>query len=499
MLVVVLCACSGVPQSQLSPVAPETSPPGPSPTAPPAATSKRAAPRHQDRRDEVPIRARVAVTALPTLPHALLREQAPYRVVDRDVHLDVAVPQVTGAAVLNKRLRAVADTWVGGFRQTLRKEASRGRGRYHAMTVGWQLLGKSTHTTGIQLWVAQQHGLRVTIDRATVWYDNSSKAVLTPSDLFTPRAWPSVQHSISRALPQNVHPGGYGPQAVRTALAARAAPEGKGPTFGFSADGDLVMTFAAHVLSAGVEPLFVRLPGDPLLSRLSAAGLSARSAARVHPVGRATPAHTDCAKRKCVALTFDDGPASFTAELVAVLQQRKVPATFFMVGNRIRQSSDLLAAVSLAGMEIGNHSTHHRQLTQLGAADMRRDLAATSQAIAAVTGRRPTLLRPPYGARNRAVDTVSRQLRMAEILWDVDTLDWRYADSARVRSAAVGSTRRGSIILLHDVNRTTVAAVPGIIGDLQRRGYSLVTVSQLLGDRTVPGKVYRRQAVAPHR
>lgn len=422
--------------------------------------------------------------------------------VDGDVHLDVAVPQVTGAAVLNQRLKGIADTWVGGFRQTLRKDARKGPGRYHAMTVGWQLLGQSRQTTGIQLWVAQQHGLRVTIDRATVWYDHSSKSVLTPRDLFTPQTWPSLQHSISRPLNQLVHPAGPGthvPGRVRAALAAPAAPEGKGPTFGFSADGDLVVTFAAHVLSAGARPLSVRLAGGPLLSRLSTAGLAARSAAQAHEVGKATPARTDCTKRKCVALTFDDGPGSFTAELVALLQQRKAPATFFVVGNRIRQSSDLLAAVNVAGMEIGNHSTYHRQLTQLGAADIRRDLEATSLSITAVTGRRPTLLRPPYGARNRAVDTVSRQLRMAEILWDVDTLDWRYANPARVRSAAVRSTRRGSIILLHDVNRTTVAAVPGIISDLRRRGFDFVTVSQLLGDRAVSGNVYRRQPIAPDR
>ena len=83
---------------------------------------------------------------------------------------------------------------------------------------------------------------------------------------------------------------------------------------------------------------------------------------------------------------------------------------------------------------------------------------------------------------------------MADILWDVDTVDWLHADGKQVRSIAVRSARRGSIILMHDVNRTTVAAVPGLIADLRRQGYTLVTVTDLVGGRTVSGRVYRQAA-----
>lgn len=440
-------------------------------------------------RSEAPIQARMMVTALPTLPHTLVRQQAAYKVVDRDVHLDVAVPQLPGAPGLNRQLRADADTAVRSFRRTLRREASKGPGRYHAMTVGWQVLGRSKQTIGIQLWVAQQHGLRVTIDRRTVWYDTSTRTVLTTRDLFTPAAWPAAQKAISGAVGQPL--SGAGP--VQAALADRGAPGGKAPAFGFTAAGDLAVTFGPHALPGDAGPVSVRLDGRSLDSRLSAAGRSARSAAGAQPVKATPPARVDCAKRKCVALTFDDGPGPYTAELVALLQQRKVPATFFVVGNRVALAPDLLAAVDGARMEVGNHSLKHDELTTLRAPDLKGDLETTSRVIAAVTGRQPDLLRPPYGSRNQSVDAASKQLGMAEVLWDVDTLDWLHADAARVQKAAVRRTRRGSIILMHDVFRTSVAAVPGIIDDLRRRGYTFVTVSQLLRQHPVPGRVYRQQ------
>lgn len=430
---------------------------------------------------------------LPTLPHGLLRQQTGYRLVDADVHLDVAVPQLSDAPVLNRRLRTVADTAVGSFRRTLRREAGRGPGRYHAMTAGWQLLAESKETVGLQLWVAQQHGLTVTIDGVTVWYDAATATVLTLPDLFAPAAWPAARRVITTTLSERR----YRAAAVRAALTAPNRSEVKAPAFGFTSDGDLLVTFAPHALSMNAGPVSVRLPRAPLEARLSRAGRSASAAARRPGFEKEVRGEqVDCGKRKCVALTFDDGPGPYTAELVAMLGQQRVPATFFLVGDRVRQAPDLVAVLDAAGMEIGNHSSHHDELTLLSAGEMRRDLAATSQAITSVTGHRPTLLRPPYGSRNATVDQVSKKLGLAEILWDVDTLDWRHPDPDYVRQAAVAPARRGSIILLHDIHRTTVTAVPDIVRNLHRRGYTLVTVSQLLGERLTPGQVYRRRAVA---
>lgn len=318
------------------------------------------------------------------------------------------------------------------------------------MTIGWQLLAQSEKTTGIQVWVAQQHGLQVKIEPVTVWYDHSSRRVLALKDLFAPAGWAAAHDSILDAL----SPRPYRRSVVQKALAS-AGPGGKGLTFGFASDESMVVSFAAHALSSTSAPVSVRLSSGPLTSRLSPAGRAAGASVRNPRHGASPPAQVDCTKRKCAALTFDDGPGPYTAELVATLQQRKVPATFFLVGDRVRQSPELVATLDQAGLAIGNHTSYHHELTFLSARSMTTDLEATSRAIAAVTGHRPTLLRPPYGSRNSTVDAVSKKLKMAEILWDVDTLDWLHADPAWVRNAAVKPAKRGSIILMHDINRTT--------------------------------------------
>ena len=269
LMLAVVCACSAVPQ-------PPTPPPGPSAPAPSGVTPTAAAPTggqpgEKSRPAEKPIRARAIVASLPTLPHALAVQLAEYRIVDPDLHLDVVVPQLKHAPALNRQLRQVADSSVQSFRRTVRREADRGPSRYHAMSVGWQLLARSDTTTGIQLWVAQQHGLQVKIERVTVWYDHSSHNVLSLRDLFAPAAWPAAQRAVLGALRQHSDR----PAAVKAALAARGRPQGKGPTFGFAADGSLVVTFAAQTRSPNGTPASVRLAPGPLQSRLSQAGRSA--------------------------------------------------------------------------------------------------------------------------------------------------------------------------------------------------------------------------------
>ncbi|HEX8509696.1 MAG TPA: polysaccharide deacetylase family protein [Propionibacteriaceae bacterium] len=413
---------------------------------------------------------------------------------DSTVHVEVALPQVAGRPTLNKRLRDTADGLVKSFRTRARAESSRRPGRYHALTVGWQLLGTSKQSTGIQVWAAEQHGLGVDISRSSVWYDVSHKRVLSLSDLFVDSAWPAVRRSIlTAAFGQQT-----GERRSRTDVSKDRERYLHALAFGFSADGSLVLTPSRATWDFGDKPLSIHLASAALVSRLSNAGTSARAAAH-GPRPPTNQGPVDCVKRRCVALTFDDGPGPYTAELVAMLQQRRVPATFFLVGDRVRQSSDLVATMSSAGLEIGNQSSSHVELTFVAAGPMTIDLRNTSRAIQAVTGRRTTLLRPPYGARNRIVDRVSKRLGMAEILWDVDTLDWRTDNPATVRHGAVSAARRGSIILLHDVGHATVAAVPKIIADLRRRGFVLVTVSELLGERLRPGEVYRQQTDTLHR
>ena len=112
--------------------------------------------------------------------------------------------------------------------------------------------------------------------------------------------------------------------------------------------------------------------------------------------------------------------------------------------------------------------------------------------VAPAASLRP-FFRPPYGAYNSTVTSIAGQQGMALITWNIDTLDWKYRDAAYVRGAAVQNTTSGSIVLMHDIHSSTVDAVPGIISDLKARGYTLVTVTDLIGSKPQPSRVYSRR------
>ncbi|WP_344470933.1 polysaccharide deacetylase family protein [Nonomuraea monospora] len=196
----------------------------------------------------------------------------------------------------------------------------------------------------------------------------------------------------------------------------------------------------------------------------------------------------DCRRVKCVALTFDDGPGKYTDTLLRTLAAYDARATFFVVGQNVAAYPGALRRTYAAGHEIGNHSWSHPDLTRLSAASVRSQFTRTDRAIKAAIGIRPKLVRPPYGAFDA---TVRRQAGRPVVMWSVDTLDWRYRDSARVARKAVKAVRPGSVILFHDIHPTTVRAIPKVLKALSKRGYRFVTVSRLFGG-SPPRLVYSR-------
>ncbi|MFI7421210.1 polysaccharide deacetylase family protein [Nonomuraea sp. NPDC049684] len=196
------------------------------------------------------------------------------------------------------------------------------------------------------------------------------------------------------------------------------------------------------------------------------------------------PDKPDCRKVKCVALTFDDGPGPYTGTLLDHLAKYRAHATFFVVGRNVGVHPDVVRRTVEAGHELGNHTWSHPDLTRLSPAAIRSQLARTDQAVKSAAGVVPGLVRPPYGATD---GDVRRQAHRPLVLWSVDTLDWRYRDSARVARVSLKRVRPGSVILFHDIHPTTVKAVPRVLKGLSARGYRFVTVSELFGGR--PPKV----------
>ncbi|HUR75441.1 MAG TPA: polysaccharide deacetylase family protein [Sporichthya sp.] len=202
----------------------------------------------------------------------------------------------------------------------------------------------------------------------------------------------------------------------------------------------------------------------------------------------------DCTQLKCVAITFDDGPGSQTDQLLAMLRAADALATWFPLGEVVSDSPERLRAIAEAGHEIGNHSWSHPQLTATSNGQIETQISRTADLIDKLLGTRPTLVRPPYGAINKRVAAELRQLNAPAILWDVDPLDWKYRNSDRVYRSVMSQVRPGSIVLLHDIHPTTVAAMPRILRALANRGYTFVTVSELFGNRLVPGQIYLDRA-----
>lgn len=211
------------------------------------------------------------------------------------------------------------------------------------------------------------------------------------------------------------------------------------------------------------------------------------------PAGGAGGTGVDCAVVACIALTFDDGPGPYTARLLDELATAGVHATFFLVGQNVASRPGLVARMAAEGHEIGNHSWDHPQLTHLDAAGVASQLSRTDAAITAATGgTAPTIVRPPYGDYDDAVLADLAARGKTAVTWDVDTRDWENRDAGTTTTKALAGAVAGSIVLMHDIHPTSVDALPGLVDQLRQRGFTFVTVSQLLGAQLPPGAAYAR-------
>ena len=181
-------------------------------------------------------------------------------------------------------------------------------------------------------------------------------------------------------------------------------------------------------------------------------------------------------------MTFDDGPsAANTPRLLDLLKERKIHATFFFVGQCVQDHPEIVKRIVAEGHEIGNHSWSHPDLAKMNDAAVHDQIQKTQDAIVQACGVTPKLMRPPYGA------FTSRQRSWANgtwgykiILWDVDPEDWKYRNAEHVKAEILKQTVAGSIILSHDIHKTTVDAMPETLDTLLSKGFKFVTVSELI-------------------
>lgn len=195
---------------------------------------------------------------------------------------------------------------------------------------------------------------------------------------------------------------------------------------------------------------------------------------------------------KMIALTFDDGPGPYTQDILNCLRSHNAKATFFVVGDRVALYPEVARSIVSNGCEIGNHTLNHYDLPGLPLNHMRYQIEKNNEIVYDITGKRPTLLRPPSGSISA---TVRMKSQMPIILWSLDPQDWIYRDKNRTISYVMNQVEDGDIVLMHDIQGSTRDAILELVGKLQAEGYQLVTVSELAkyrGGRLKNGFVYSK-------
>ncbi|MDP9847180.1 polysaccharide deacetylase family protein [Streptosporangium lutulentum] len=427
-------------------------------------------------------------------------------------HVHAVYPTLTDAPRLNERLRRKVAEELDRFTGST-AEPPGGTPPAPEFNVDWQLSAVSPEVIGVRLRIGTSTGSRWSESRTTIWYDRTDKRALDSTGLLKDPAALNTLTGLVRSRLAQRSPE-TDPSSVR--------PDPKMfDSLGFNPRGELVVEFDdRQVAPESLGRVAVALPRSQTEGLLSTAGLRARRAA-LRPVTAPPPAppskeavdatnaaeppaasslagSVDCAKAKCVALTYEDGPGSLTGRLLDILTDHNARATFFCLGSNASVQPELLRRMSIEGHLVANQTWSHRDLTTMSPAMIADQLTGAQREIIQATGQAPTLMRPPYGATDSRVASVAGGLGLAVVRWNVDIRDERDSDPRAIADRVVSSAEPGAIVLLHDVHSATVDATPEILRRLTADGYSFVTVPELYGARGVQaGKTYDSGNAAP--
>jgi len=200
-----------------------------------------------------------------------------------------------------------------------------------------------------------------------------------------------------------------------------------------------------------------------------------------YSVGKVYPISYVETDEKKVGISFDASWGNEnTQSILDTLESYNITSTFFLVGIWVRAYPDDVARIAQAGHDIGNHSNTHPDLTQLDSCSIRNEMEICSAEIEALTGKRPTLFRNPYGAYDDRVIGTALGMGMDCIQWDVDTLDWTNNSGEEICARIRSRIRNGSIILMHNAGGNTASSLPMIIDTIHELGYEIVPISELI-------------------
>jgi peptidoglycan-N-acetylglucosamine deacetylase len=187
---------------------------------------------------------------------------------------------------------------------------------------------------------------------------------------------------------------------------------------------------------------------------------------------------------KAVAITIDDGPDTIvTASMLDVLKEHNVKASFFFIGERISENPEIARRAHEEGHLVLPHSYSHTHFTTLSANALKREIALSEEKISNLIGKRPAVLRPPYGDLNQKTINEINKNNYKIAMWSIDTLDWSQREKDNIVKNVVDNIRPGDIILLHSNENTvpSLEALPVIIEQLRAKGYEFKRIDELLG------------------
>ena len=190
-------------------------------------------------------------------------------------------------------------------------------------------------------------------------------------------------------------------------------------------------------------------------------------------------ANTD---QKEIAISFDDGPASnYTTEILQLLKQDNIKATFFCIGNRIAGNENIVKKIKDDGHIIGNHSySHHFWFDIFSSEKMLDDLKKMDQETERVTGIVPKLFRPPYGVTNPNLKKAIIKGNYIPVGWSVRSMDTMIRDEKKLLDKINRSLKPGAVFLFHDTSKTTVNILPEFIREVKKKGYNIIPLDKLL-------------------
>lgn len=193
--------------------------------------------------------------------------------------------------------------------------------------------------------------------------------------------------------------------------------------------------------------------------------------------------YTNADTTKRIALTFDDGPHyKYTAEILDILKEHDVRATFFTVGSNAERFPQLIQRELCEGHEVANHTYSHKHMARLTDEEFRTEVKSWESVMAEEHGYTSDLFRPPEGILTDSESRIIEELGYDTVLWSIDTRDWAHNSVESIVDTVISNVKDGSVILFHDFvsgDSPTPKALRALIPRLKEMGYELVSVSEL--------------------